>query len=74
MAALLYNMIFIPVASGILYPSVSLEPWMAGLAMALSSVSVVSSSLALKWFTAPKAVEQLKLIGRGGSVNSYGTF
>lgn len=49
--AFIYNMIAIPVAAGLLYPvnGFLLNPMIAGLAMALSSVSVVSNSLRLKW-------------------------
>lgn len=45
-----YNVILIPVAGGILYPffGVLLNPIFASLAMALSSVSVVTNSLLLK--------------------------
>lgn len=52
--ALIYNTIGVPVAAGVLYPLVSngthvrLDPVWASLAMALSSVSVVCSSLALR--------------------------
>lgn len=53
--ALIYNMIGVPVAAGALYPlrggsgtHVRLDPVWASLAMALSSVSVVCSSLALR--------------------------
>ncbi|KAL2358722.1 E1-E2 ATPase-domain-containing protein [Cryomyces antarcticus] len=52
--ALVYNLIALPVAAGVLYPvksngaHVRLDPVWASLAMALSSVSVVCSSLMLR--------------------------
>ena len=48
--AFIYNVVGIPVASGIFYPFFGwvLSPVIAGLAMALSSVSVVTNSLRLK--------------------------
>ena len=48
--AFAYNTILIPVAAGVLYPAfgITFEPALAGLAMALSSVTVISLSLMLK--------------------------
>ncbi|OHA45836.1 MAG: ATPase [Candidatus Taylorbacteria bacterium RIFOXYD2_FULL_36_9] len=48
--AFIYNVVGIPIAAGLLYPiwGIMLNPIFAGLAMAGSSVSVVSNSLRLK--------------------------
>jgi Cu+-exporting ATPase len=53
--AFAYNVIGIPVAAGALYPAfgILLSPVLASLAMALSSVSVVTNSLRLNRFGAP---------------------
>ncbi|MFZ3209848.1 MAG: ATPase P, partial [Geobacteraceae bacterium] len=48
--ALFYNVLGIPIAAGLLYypMGITLKPEFAGLAMALSSVSVVANSILLK--------------------------
>lgn len=48
--AFIYNLIGIPIAAGLLYPiwGITLDPMFAGMAMAMSSVSVVTNSLRLK--------------------------
>ncbi|NDG92660.1 MAG: heavy metal translocating P-type ATPase [Gammaproteobacteria bacterium] len=48
--AFLYNVLLIPVAAGVLYPSMGwlLSPGFAGLAMALSSLSVVGNAARLR--------------------------
>lgn len=51
LGAFFYNTISIPVAAGLLYPlfGVLLNPMIAGAAMALSSVTVVSNANRLRW-------------------------
>jgi Cu+-exporting ATPase len=53
--AFAYNAALIPIAAGVLYPSFGIlfQPELAALAMALSSVTVVSLSLLLKRYQPP---------------------
>ncbi|KAF9266965.1 heavy metal translocatin [Marasmius fiardii PR-910] len=52
--ACIYNLLSIPLAMGFFLPvGLYMHPMIAGGAMAFSSVSVVTSSLTLKWWTRP---------------------
>jgi len=53
--AMIYNTVLIPAAAGMLYPlfSIVFKPEWAGLAMAMSSVSVVTNSLLMKNYVPP---------------------
>jgi hypothetical protein len=53
--SLLFNVLGIPIAAGVIYPwaQTRLPPELAALAMALSSVSVVTSSLLLRRYVPP---------------------
>lgn len=53
-----YNTLAIPLAAGVLFPATHalIPPWVAALAMALSSICVVLSSLLLRLYKPPKIV------------------
>ena len=57
LGAFFYNTIGIPVAAGLLYPlfGVLLNPMIAGAAMAMSSVTVVSNANRLRWIPLSRA-------------------
>jgi Cu+-exporting ATPase len=60
--ALGFNILGIPLAAGLLYPfaQIRLPPEVAGGAMALSSVTVVTSSLLLRRYRPPKALREAR--------------
>ncbi len=60
--AFAYNIILIPIAAGVLYPFTGwlLNPVLAGIAMALSSVSVVSNSLLMRFYK-PRLAQQVPM-------------
>lgn len=60
--SLVYNMIGLPIAAGVIYPykNSRLDPVWASAAMALSSLSVVGSSLALKFYRPKFKAEDFK--------------
>ncbi|KAD3640425.1 hypothetical protein R6Q59_003224 [Mikania micrantha] len=61
--AMAYNVISIPLAAGVFFPwlRVKLPPWVAGACMALSSVSVVCSSLLLRRYKKPRLTTILEI-------------
>jgi Cu+-exporting ATPase len=68
-----YNVLMIPIAAGVLYPVLHLQlpPWVAGGCMVFSSVSVVLSSLSLRWYTPPRPVlRQVVVAGPRGQART----
>ncbi|KAL2755034.1 hypothetical protein ACRALDRAFT_1035229 [Sodiomyces alcalophilus JCM 7366] len=71
--ACLYNVVGLPFAMGIFLPlGLHLHPMAAGAAMALSSVSVVVSSLLLKLWTRPAYMNDALVEERGGVARRRG--
>ena len=69
--AFVYNLVGVPLAAGVLYPFLFIQfpPMFAGAAMALSSVSVVCSSLLLRLYQPPRPISQREAL-RGRSVKA----
>ncbi|CAN0357323.1 unnamed protein product, partial [Ectocarpus sp. 6 AP-2014] len=67
--AMLYNLCGVPIAAGVLYPflHIRLPPALAGLSMALSSISVVLSSLALRFYKKPEIDDEGRLWQRSAA-------
>lgn len=68
--AFAYNTALIPVAAGILYPffGITFKPELAGLAMAMSSVTVITLSLMLKRYMPPAKMGEKN---KGGEEHGY---
>jgi len=63
--ATMYNVVGVPIAMGMFLPwGIMLKPMWAGAAMASSSLSVVCSSLLLKWYRVPNCMEE-EVVRRG---------
>jgi Cu+-exporting ATPase len=69
-----YNLLLIPVAIGLLYPvlHVQLSPILAGAAMAMSSVSVVTNALRLRGFRRPASAREILHPALAARLADYG--
>lgn len=68
--ALMYNVLAIPFAAGVWFPYTHMQvpPQYAGLSMAMSSISVVASSMALRFYRRPSFLETSVGKNRGDGV------
>jgi Cu+-exporting ATPase len=66
-------MLAVPIAAGVFFPiwKTTLPPWVAGLAMALSSLSVVGSSLLLNCYSPPAHLASSVDYREGEDSNSF---
>jgi P-type Cu+ transporter len=66
--AFIYNILGIPIAAGALYPlwGILLNPMIAGAAMAMSSVTVVSNANRLRRFRPPRGADTAEISARSG--------
>ncbi len=60
--AFAYNIILIPLAAGLFYPKIIFRPEYGALAMALSSVTVISLSLLLRRYTPPIRIQNSNIM------------
>jgi magnesium-transporting ATPase (P-type) len=74
--AMCYNLCALPFAAGVLYPFIDfrLPPEVAGLMMAMSSVSVVTSSLLLRRYQRPTILADGTMKGKTGPLSFIGAF